>query len=338
MSLFRMFQLFVAFSVFYCYSSFALNNTSAESQTSWPRYSEQMPQFDYSGDKLLQHWTLLAAGTELPWPDAVFVKDMMLRFPEFKKQLLTLAQAPKAHPALVATLTENYAPLAEALQQVWRLHFQGEFQQAYELGMKLGPAGILPAVYSKLIHTTFLIKEIKNKTERFLQVDEITKRLLPLAPDYRFLIFGDAYQQARRLEMLSTSAATVSGLLGPTQKALKKLRKKSPDNALYMALLAGIDAGIIERVGGFVGGMTYGADEDRAIELFNQAIKQESRLAVLFNEYSQALIRLDDSDYDKVLDDLLKRCLALPVYSAEEALNQQACKETNNLRNSRAGL
>ena len=235
-------------------------------------------------------------------------------------------------------MDEDYEPLAEALQQVWRLHYQGAFQQAYELGMKLGPAGLLPAVYSKLIHTTFLIEDNKIKTERFLEVDEITKKLLPLASDYRFLIFGDAYQQARRLEMLSTSEASISGLLGLTQKSLKKLRKKSPNNVLYMAMLAGIDAGIIERVGGFVGGVTYGADEDRAIELFNQAIKQESRLAVLFNEYSQALIRLDDSDYDEILDDLLTRCLALSVFSAEEALNQQVCKDTDNLRKAHAGL
>lgn len=338
MLLFRMFQLCIASSLFLCISAFAFNDIPAETQISWPQYSEQMPQFDYAGDRLQENWPLLAAGTELPWPDADFVKDMMLRFPEFTKQLLSLAQKPEAHPALIAALDENYIPLAEALQQVWRLHYQGSFQQAYELGMQLGPAGLLPAVYSKLIHTTFLIADNKSKTERFLEVDEVTKELLPLAPDYRFLIFGDAYQQARRLELLSTSAAGVSGLLGPTQKSLKKLRKKSPNNALYMAMLAGIDAGIIERVGGFVGGMTYGADEDRTIELFNQAIKQESRLAVLFNEYSQALIRLDDSVYDDMLDDLLQRCLALTVYSAEEALNQQVCKETDNLRKGHGGI
>ena len=93
-------------------------------------------------------------------------------------------------------------------------------------------------------------------------------------------------------------------------------------------MLAGIDAGIIERVGGFIGGMTYGADEEQAIELFDTALKQESRLAVLYNEYSQALIRLDDSDYSAKLDLLLQTCINLPVYSAEEALNQQVCTAT----------
>jgi hypothetical protein len=145
-------------------------------------------------------------------------------------------------------LQQNYQPLAEAVQQVWRFHYQGQYRQAYELGMKLGPAGLLPALYAKLIHTTFLINK-NQKAEKFLEIDTIMKPLMPLVKDFDFLTFGDAYQKPRRLELLSTAAATASGLFGPTQGSLQKLHKKFPLHPLYSAMLAGIYAGIIERAG-----------------------------------------------------------------------------------------
>jgi hypothetical protein len=325
----RLSALIVLFSFPYFASSLLANEIpehTIEAMHSWPPYPKTLTQFDYSGDLLQQNWPLLTAGIQLPWPDSLLIQEMMTKFPQLSQQLIDLANQPNTHPALAPILQQNFEPLAEAVQQVWRLHYQGQYQQAYELGMSLGPAGLLPALYAKLIHTTFLIPT-NHKAEKYLEVDTIMKPLLPALNNFDFLTFGDAYQKARRLELLSTAAATASGLLGPTQTALQKLHKKSPQHPLYNAMLAGIDIGVIERVGGFIGGMTYGADEDKAIKLFDKALKQEKRLAVLYNEYAQALIRLDDSDYQAKLAQLLNTCINLPVYSAEEALNQQVCAD-----------
>ncbi|MBL4797330.1 MAG: hypothetical protein JKY50_07945 [Oleispira sp.] len=125
---------------------------------------------------------------------------------------------------------------------------------------------------------------------------------------------------------MSTPAATASGLLGPTQRNLKKLHEEYPDNPLYSAMLAGIDAGIIERVGNFVGRITYGANEARTIKLFQQALKAQPNLAVLYNEFAQVILRLDNSDYDELLLTSLRQCDQLTIYSAEEALNQKSCR------------
>jgi len=300
--------------------------TLSSAHSTWQPYPDDLPQFDYSGLKLQQNWEILSVGTRLPWPNAQFIEKMMGEFPQLSQQLIQIAKQTDSHPALKPILQQDYQALASELQQVWRFHFQGQYQHAYELGMQLGPAGLLPAIYSKLVHTTFLIENNNEKQQQFLAVDRLTQALIPLAPDYNFLLFGDAYQKARRLELMSTTEATASGLLGPTQDVLKSLHQEYPNNQLYSAMLAGIDAGIIERVGSFLGGMTYGADEDKAIQLFNQALRQENRLAVLYHEYAQVLIRLDDSDHDEKLHQILSACIALPVFSAEEALNQQGCK------------
>lgn len=312
------------FILLFSFIHFTSPSVANEPTRIWTPYPETLPQFDYSGDLLQKNWALLTAGIQLPWPDSIFIQGMMSKFPLLSQQLIDLANKPDSHPALAPILQQNFQPLAEAVQQVWRFHYQGQYQQAYELGISLGSAGLLPALYAKIIHTTFLVNK-KQKAEKFLEIEAMIKPLIPLAEDFDFLTFGDAYQKARRLELLSTAAATASGLLGPTQTELQTLHKKSPQHPLYSAMLAGIDIGIIERVGGFIGGITYGANEDRAIKLFDDALLKEKRLAVLYHEYAQALLRLDDSDYEIKFDSLLKTCINLPVYSAEEALNQKGC-------------
>lgn len=310
------------FLIFICSCLFTI-----ASHSQWLDYPKNLKQFDYAGDKLQQKWPQLTAATNLPWPDDAFIQAMMLQFPQLADQLKQRAEDEHAPNALKATLNNNYQPLALAVQQVWRLHYQGQYEQAYQLGMSLSPAGLFPALYAKLIHASYLVSDLKKKEARFIEVDQAIAQVLPIANDYHFIIFGDAYQKARRLELMSTPAATASGLLGPTQDNLRQLQQEFPNSPLYSAMLAGIDAGIIERVGNFVGSLTYGADEEKSIKLFQQALKAQPNLAILHNEFAQVILRLDNSDYDDMLLSSLNQCDQLTVYSAEEALNQQSCRK-----------
>jgi len=297
------------------------------SHSQWVDYPKDLQQFDYTGKKLHQFWPQLTAATNLPWPDEAFTQAMMVKFPQLASQLKQRAKNEHAPAALKATLNNNYQPLALAVQQVWRLHYQGQYEQAYQLGMSLKPAGLFPALYAKLIHTSYLVSDREEKEAKFIEVDQTISQVLPIANDYHFIIFGDAYQKARRLELMSTPAATASGLLGPTQDNLKQLHQEFPNSPLYSAMLAGIDAGIIERVGNFVGSLTYGANEEESIKLFQQALKAQPNLAILYNEFAQVILRLNNSDYDDMLLTSLNQCDQLTVYSAEEALNQVSCRK-----------
>ena len=98
-----------------------------------------------------------------------------------------------------------------------------------------------------------------------------------------------------------------------------------PDSVLYPAMLGGIHAGIIDRVGEFVGSLTYGASEEDANNMFTLVLEKESRLPVLYNEYAKALSRIDLDDNIKRIKQLYEQCSLLKVYSAEEALNQEEC-------------
>lgn len=291
----------------------------------WNKYPNSLTQFDYSGEKLKQHWSTLSAGPKIPWPDEEYVENMLKIYPEILERTVKQANEINSHPSLRYIEKKDFKPIALALQEVFRLHYQGEFQAAYQLGKKLGPLGLAPGLYSKLIHTTFLVNDTNLKTERYLEVDKILSVLLPIASDYEFLLLGDTYQKSRRLELLSMSEALLSGLLGPTQQQSKKLHSLSPNTPMYRALIAGLDAGIIERAGGFLASVSYGASESDAIEHFNQAMIAEPQLAVLYNEYIQALLRMGLEKSSEPVSTLMNMCLNLTVYSAEEALNQSRC-------------
>lgn len=290
-----------------------------------PTSQSELMTFDYQGDRLREYWPLLARGTRLPFPDQDEYDRLIERYPALAQTLQQQAQADNAHPALQAYAQGHAEPLLLALQHVWRLHFEGDFLLAHELGMQLGIAGTIPGLYARLMHTALVETDQDEKLRIFREVAQQSEALLPLVPDYAFAQFGLTYAHARTLELLSTSAATNSGLVSRARDTLQDLQTRYPNNMMYPATLGGIYAGVVERVGSWVGRMTYGATESRAIDAFELALSLEDQLPVVYKEFAQALLRLDAIKYNKRIQQLLHQCIELTVYSAEEALNQQAC-------------
>lgn len=304
---------------------FGLLTSSFVLAAPWQPYPDDLPVFRYPAGQLQQHWPQLTLGTAQPWPDQTAVHTLLTDYPQLQAAMLEQASQEQAHPALQALLQQQVQPLADALQQVWRLHYEGHFQQAYELGMQLGPLGAVPALYARLMHTALIVTDPDEKLALFRDTAAVSEQLLPLAPGYAFAEFGLLYARARILELLDTSGATASGFLGSTQDALQALAERYPQQGLYPASLGGMQAGIVERVGSFVGRLTYGATESRALAAFEKALSLQSGLPVMYFEYSVALGRLDADKYHQRRLELLQQCLALPVFSAEEALNQSFC-------------
>lgn len=298
----------------------------------WQPYPSHLPQFDYSADKLEKAWPQLTLGTQQDWPDVAFFQRMDEKYPLLHQFTLELANQPNAHPALKALLNNEIAPLASAVQQAWRYHYEGKFKEAYELGMQLGPAGAVPAIYAKLMHATFMDASPKDKLAAFREAAAQSEKLLPMTPDYHFAEFGLLYARVRILERLSTTQALATGFLGSTQKSLKAFTESSPNNSLYPTTLGGIQAGVVERVGSLIGRMTYGATANRTIEHFEHALQLETALPVIYNEYIVALNRLDADAHQERIQRLAQQCAKLTPFSAEEALNQALCHSTYQLQ------
>lgn len=297
----------------------------ASSAEHWLSYPDTLPQFDYSGDKLKQAWPMLTQGTQQEYPDAQFLTQMSNKYPDLHNHMLETAKQENAHPALKALLEDDIEPLAQALQEVWRLHYQGQYKESYLLGMQLGAAGAVPAIYSKLMYATFMLDAADEKLAMFREAASQSEDLLPMTPGYDFAEFGLLYARVRILERLNTPAALATGFLGSTQTNLRKFVERNPANSLYPTTLGGIQAGVVERVGSIVGRITYGATATRTVERFESALELEGNLPVIYNEYIVALSRISAKKYNQRIHELSQKCATLTPYSAEEALNQSKC-------------
>lgn len=291
----------------------------------WLSYPNELPHYDYSGDKLKEAWPMLTQGTQQEFPDEAFITGMGQKYPDLHNYMLNLAKDEQAHPAIKALAEGDAAPLAKEIQEVWRLHYQGQYKDAYQLGMQLGAAGAVPAIYSKLMYATFMVTDPTEKLAMFREAAAQSEDLLPLTPGYDFAEFGLLYARVRILERLNTTAALATGFLGSTQKSLRTFVERNPHNSLYPTTLGGIQAGVVERVGSMIGRVTYGATANRTIERFEQALNLEGNLPVIYNEYIVALSRISSKKHQNKIQTLAAKCATLTPFSAEEALNQALC-------------
>ena len=297
--------------------------------TDWKDYPEDLQQYDFSGDKLQQQWQELTKLTRIEYPDVDWIRSMMTDYPRLAHHMMVLGSDPEAHPAVFKAIQESdYSDLSNAVQEVWRLHYSGQYEKAYELGMQLGPVGEVPAIYSRLVHATLLINDHDDKMEEFEEAAALSNEGLALAPEYRFAEFGLVYAKVRMLELMSTGEARSSGYIPIAQDKLDKLQEYAPDRGAYPLTRGGLEAGIVERVGSFLGSITYGATESSAIENFEKAQKLLPDMAIVYNEYSVGLLRLDEDDFRKEIRKLLNTCMNIEPVNAEDALNQMHCQRT----------
>lgn len=295
--------------------------------TDWEKYPKKLPTFDFEGDKLQQNWGDLTAISQVEYPDTDWLKSMVERYPRLAYTMVTLAAQKNVHPAIFAAIHDsNFDPLAYEIQQVWRLHFEGKFKEAYKHGMQLGPLGEIPAIYSRLSHATLLISDHDEKIEEFEESAHQSNEGLTIVPDYSFAQFGLVYARVRTLELMDTGEARSSGYIGFSQEQLGKLQQRFADRAIYFATQGGLEAGIVERIGSFLGSITYGATKNSSIEAFDSALKLNANVPVIYNEYAVALARLNKKKFRNDIKKLLQTCIELTPISAEEALNQMHCQ------------
>lgn len=300
--------------------------TSNIAHAAWAPYPSNLPQFDYSGDKLKTHWSALTHAIYLPYPDTSSAIITLEQYPQLKTYLEELVASGKAHPTIVEALNGNYEPHLAEIRDVWRLHFEGKFEQAYNKGRKLGPLGIMPALQAKLMHTHFLVKDKKEKIRLFKEVNAEIEKYNAIVPGHPFVVFGETYARARLLQLLSATKAQSTGYIKSSIKTLKALGKTYPSRGVYALTHGGVYAGIVEKVGSMLGSITFGASEKKAIKLLDKGMKNSAKQPVVYYEYAVALASMNKKKHANKIQSLLNTCLTLTPINAEEALNQDACR------------
>ncbi len=174
----------------------------------------------------------------------------------------------------------------------WRLYHAGEFAAAVGAGRAAGGAGVNAAVKAQAIYANYLEKGDKAKLELFEEAAgwaDARRREAPKDANAQYLY---AYALGRYGQGISVVKALAQGFGGKIKDALTSAMKLEPKHADANTAYGAYQAEVIDKVGGLVAGMTYGAKKDSAIEHFQKALKLNPDSAIARIEYANGLILL----------------------------------------------
>lgn len=275
----------------------------AAKKSAWTRFPHPDKGFDYAGDKLKKAWPSLHAGDAEPFPD--------------DKRAAALAKAAgKAAPKGM-----DAAALAEALQDAWRDFHRGDFQQAFEAGVALGPVGASVACKALAIHASYLVQDEDEQLKRYEQAGNLAEAAIAALPGEANSHYRFAHAMGRYSQGISIAKALKLGLAGKVRKALDQALALAPKHAEAHTAMALYHGEIIDKVGALVGGLTYGAKAAVAEKHMATALKLTPSSPIAHVEHAHLLLLLHGDKKEDQAAAAFEKAGKLKPRDAMEALD-----------------
>jgi hypothetical protein len=246
----------------------------AAKKSAWAKFPHDAKAFDYAGDKLKKAWPDLHAGDAEPYPDEA-------------RAAALLKAAGKAAPRGV-----DAAALATTLQAAWRAFHRGDFHEAYDAGVALGPVGASVATKALGIHATHLLDDDDERLARYERIGELAEAAIAALPGEANSHYRYAYGMGRYSQGISIAKALKLGLATKVRRALDRTLELAPKHAEAHTALGLYHAEIIAKVGALVGGLTYGAKAADAEKHLATALKLTPASPIAHLEHGNLLLLL----------------------------------------------
>ena len=234
-----------------------------------------------------------------------------------------------------ATLKKQWARLhagdAEPLPKddkvlaAWALFHAGEFQKAYDAGLKAGGAGVTVANKAQAIYANYLEKNEKTQLAMFLEVAERAEAQAADEPKNANALYWQAYALGRYSQGISVAKALAQGLGGKVKSALETTIKLAPKHADAHIALGAFHAEVIDKVGKLLG-KTQGADAATGLKMYQQALKLNPTSAIAMVEYANGLVMLEGDKKMKQAEELYAQAAACEPLDAMERLDVEMAK------------
>ena len=273
----------------------------------WLAFAADASSFGYEGANLKKNWARLHAGDQEPYPDAKKIAALMADDASLKK-----------------VKKGDAAAVAAELEQAWRSFHQGEFQDACKRGDALGAFGAVVAAKSAGIYASYLCEDDAEKKTLLQEAAERCEAALALLPEDANLHYFHAFALGRYSQCISITKALAQGLGGKIKSSLKSALELSPKHAEAHLAMAMYHAEIINKIGGMIGKLTYGASADEAGKLLEQARKLAPKSPVVYLESARGLMLLHGKKKAAEAAALFEQASSLKAADAMEALDQQA--------------
>jgi tetratricopeptide (TPR) repeat protein len=208
----------------------------------------------------------------------------------------------------------------------WVLFHRGEFQKAFDAGLKAGGAGITAANKAQAIYANYVEKSEKTKLAMFQEVAERALAQQADEPKNPNAFYWQAYALGRYSQGISVAKALTQGLGAKVKGAFETTIKLAPKHADAHIGLGSFHAEVIDKVGGLLG-RTQGADKATGLKMFQQALKLNPTSAIAMVEYANGLVMLEGDKKMKEAEKLYADAAACAPADAMERLDVEMAKE-----------
>jgi tetratricopeptide (TPR) repeat protein len=235
------------------------------------------------------------------------------------------AAALKKHWARLHKGDAEPFPKDEGVLAAWSLFHSGQFQKAYEAGLKCGGAGITVANKAQSIYANYLEKSEKTKLAMFLEIAERAEQQAGEEPKNANAHYWMAYALGRYSQGISVTKALAQGLGGKVKHALETTIELAPKHADAHIALGAFHAEVIDKVGKLLG-KTQGADTATGLKLFKEALALNADSAIGKVEYANGLVMLEGDKRMKEAEKLYAVAAACTPMDAMERLDVEMAK------------
>ena len=174
----------------------------------------------------------------------------------------------------------------------WIAYHAGRFEDAVELGLAAGDAGLNAANKAACIYGTYLEEDDKKKLKIFEDAAARAEKLQRSDPNNANAFYLHAFALGRYAQGISIVKALKDGIGTKVKNSLGTALKLAPKHADAHIALGAYHAEIIDSVGAMLGGFTYGAKKDIGEEMFAKALKLNPDSAIARIEMANGLIML----------------------------------------------
>lgn len=272
----------------------------------WAAFPHKDKAFDYAGDKLAKAWPKLHAGDQEPYPDEKHVSALL-----------------KANPRL----GKDAATIAAQLQDAWRDFHRGDFQQAHESGLALKALGTSVAIKAAGIHATYLVDDDDARTRRYEDLVRLADEAVVALPDLANSHYRRAFAIGRLSQSISIAKALAQGLAGKVRESLDKTLKMEAKHAEAMTAFGLYHAEIVNKVGGMLAKLTYGANAADAEKHLKAALKLTPQSPIAWIEYGNGLMLLHGEKREDEVAEAYDKAANCKPLDAMEALDAEWARE-----------
>jgi tetratricopeptide (TPR) repeat protein len=218
------------------------------------------------------------------------------------------------------------APKDAKVLEAWVLFHRGEFQRAFDAGLKAGGAGVTAANKAQAIYANYIEKSEKTRLAMFQEVAARAAEQQAAEPRNANAYYWQAYALGRYSQGISVAKALAQGLGAKVKGALETAIKLAPKHADAHIGLGTFHAEVIDKVGGLLG-KTQGADKATGLKMFQQALKLNPGSAIAMVEYANGLVMLEGEKKMKEAEKLYADAAACEPADAMEKLDVEMAKE-----------